>query len=487
MDAVDAGRFILELSKLATLPRLIVLASCQSAGTGQTGPSAADAQAAGADRTADVEGALPALAPRLATAGVPAVVAMQGNILMKTVEKFMPVFFSELSKDGSIDRAMAVARGTIGAQNDYWAPVLFTRLRDASIWYEPGFAGGKAYDAWGVQVRYGRDGTCVPLLGPGMLDHLLGSQREIARKFAEEVSFPLASSDRDNLPSVAQYMTMKENAAGAVAKYQKWMRDALRTRYPDLPKGKIPINDLLMQAGALARKGHEFEPHKALASARFNCSLYVTTNPDTLLEAALDEAGRKPTVDYLRWYKNVDEELENVDTEWSLPWTQAIEGSPRPTAKNPLVYHLFGLWTVPQSLVLSEDDYFKYLIGATFNKSEAPPYVFSGLASLPLLFLGFHIDEWIFRVLFQQLKCQQGNQANLVNAAMAGGMGQRKVANKALYRRADRSGSGPDARPRGRPANLPGRLQEQSDRSLLGQRRGFHESIPGGRGEGRRG
>ena len=65
------------------------------------------------DRRSDDGGVLAALGPRLAEAGVPAVLAMQGNVTMATVERFMPVFFRELQRDGQIDRAVAAARGAV--------------------------------------------------------------------------------------------------------------------------------------------------------------------------------------------------------------------------------------------------------------------------------------------------------------------------------------------------------------------------------------
>ncbi len=103
-------------------PRLVVLASCQSAG---------DATAKGPG------GALTALGPLLADAGVPAVIAMQGKVSMETVEHFMPCFFKELRRDGQIDRAMAVARGVARANvpksDDWWMPVLFMRLKSGCV------------------------------------------------------------------------------------------------------------------------------------------------------------------------------------------------------------------------------------------------------------------------------------------------------------------------------------------------------------------
>ena len=124
--AVTSGAELADaIAGLQQPPRLVVLASCESA------------------RVKDGTSAEAALAPRLAEAGVPAILAMQGKISMATVEQFMPRFFSELLKDGQIDRALAVARGEVRGNLDSWMPVLFLRLRGGRIWYVPGFAGDK--------------------------------------------------------------------------------------------------------------------------------------------------------------------------------------------------------------------------------------------------------------------------------------------------------------------------------------------------------
>lgn len=104
-------------------PQLVVLVSCQSAG------------ADGEWLTTD-EGALAGLGPRLAAAGVPAVIAMQGNLKMATAAIFLPVFFAELRRDGQVERAMAVARNEAldKERPDWWMPVLFTRLVDGRVW-----------------------------------------------------------------------------------------------------------------------------------------------------------------------------------------------------------------------------------------------------------------------------------------------------------------------------------------------------------------
>jgi hypothetical protein len=111
---------VARLRDMQQLPRLVVLASCQSAGEGDNARS-------------DDGGALSALGPRLAEVGVPAVLAMQGNVTMQTVKQFMPVFFRELQRDGQIDRAVAVARGRVRERYDWWVPVLFTRLESGRL------------------------------------------------------------------------------------------------------------------------------------------------------------------------------------------------------------------------------------------------------------------------------------------------------------------------------------------------------------------
>ena len=114
----SATEFVNRMSELEHPPRLIVLASCQSGGSG----------------TGDI---LSSLGPRLAEVGIPAVLAMQDDLTMKTNARFMPRFFEELQKDGQIDRALNVARSQVQEEDDFWVPVLFMRLKDGRLWEVP--------------------------------------------------------------------------------------------------------------------------------------------------------------------------------------------------------------------------------------------------------------------------------------------------------------------------------------------------------------
>ncbi len=123
VERVRGIDFVSRLKELQRRPRLVVLASCQTAGSGDVGRAEAD-------------GALVAVGPRLAGVGIPAVIAMQGGVSMETVARFMPVFFRELLLDGQIDRATAIARGAVRDRPDFWMPVLFMRSRSGRIWEE---------------------------------------------------------------------------------------------------------------------------------------------------------------------------------------------------------------------------------------------------------------------------------------------------------------------------------------------------------------
>lgn len=96
-------------------PSLALLASCQSSGDSYAKTMAS-------------------LGPLLAQAGLPAVIAMQGNISTATHERFAPTFFHELLLDGQVDRAVNAARLAVQTLPDWWMPVLYTRLADGFLW-----------------------------------------------------------------------------------------------------------------------------------------------------------------------------------------------------------------------------------------------------------------------------------------------------------------------------------------------------------------
>jgi hypothetical protein len=384
---VPGRELVTQLVELQQCPRLVVLASCQSAGSG------------GDARTGDA-GALSALGPRLAEAGIPAVLAMQGDITMQTVAQFMPVFFQELQRDGQVDRAMAVARGAVRERPDWWIPVLYMRLKSGRIWYSAGFAGkGDELEKWPALLSNIRRGRCTPILGPGLTESLLGSRREIARRWAETYHFPMAPHNREDLTQVAQYLAVNLQRMFPRDELLEYLREEMLRRYGhDLPEAlhEASLDELVTAVGLQRRAQHPAEPHQVLAGLPL--PIYITTDPCNLLAEALSAAGKEPQVELCRWNDDIAQ----------LPSIYDIEPNYRPDAQRPLVYHLFGRLQEPDSLILTEDDYFDYLIGVTSNKDLVPGVVRRALADTSLLFLGFQMDDWNFRVLFRSIMSQEG-------------------------------------------------------------------------------
>ncbi len=379
----SGAELVTRLRELDKRPRLIVLASCQSAGT-----SAGDA--------------LSALGPRLAEAGIPAVIAMQGNISMDTVADFMPTFFEELQHDGQIDRALSVARGEVRERSDYWMPALFMRLKSGRIWYVPGFGDERAgFQKWPSLMRSIRRGQCTPILGPGLLEPVIGSLKDIAQRWAETYHYPMAPHERESLPQVSQYLAINQDRGFPYDELGEYLREELKRRYKeDLPEKLLSnyasLDELLETIGAKRREHAPNDAYKALA--QLPLPIFITTNPDNLLTAALKETGKDPQIVLCPWNDYVEQTESIYDQEPDY----------FPTPERPLIYHLFGELNEQDSIVLTEDDYFDFLIGVTGNKDLIPPVVRRALTDTALLFLGFQMDEWNFRVLFRSILSLQG-------------------------------------------------------------------------------
>jgi hypothetical protein len=153
----------------------------------------------------------------------------------------------------------------------------------------------------------------------------------------------------------------------------------------------------LFQAVGKARAGAvDADPHEALAELPF--PLYLSTNFDPLMEVALAEKERTPVVEVCRWSPRIP----------AHPSRFRDDPEFRPTLEAPLVHHLFGHTGVERSLVLTQDDYLDALIAAT-RHDRLPQLVRTALTDRALLFLGFQIDDWNFRVLFRFLMNLEGS------------------------------------------------------------------------------
>ncbi|MDF3311663.1 SIR2 family protein [Rhodococcus sp. T2V] len=394
-DVVDARRVEETFRDLAHRPSLVFLNSCQSAGVADSRHSADG-------------GALSAIGPRLAAAGVPAVVAMQANVTMQTASNFARALFESFAADPVIDRAVAVARDQVRDRGDWWVPVLYSRIRSGRFFVPPPSFGDDSEDPWEYLDLMLRNGKVTPVLGPGLADGILGSRSEVAQRWARRWQMPLSTHTRDDLAQVTQYMKVRlGNRDQVPIEVQDYIRTYLQERKDeargddpfmsvsqDILDNEPPQRAILEVGKTLRHRGND--PYSLVAA--IPAEVYITTAWTDLLQDALKDRGKDPTTLCFPWYSKFD---------WTdEPWGKSTSAEP-PSTTHPWVYHLFGRLEEPKTLVLTHDDYFDWLSNWIVKKdltAFVPPRVKRALTDKSLLFLGYRLDDWDFRVVFQGIK-----------------------------------------------------------------------------------
>jgi hypothetical protein len=380
--AVQGADFVDALTELDNLPTLVVLAACQSAGS----------------ESSSMYASALALGPKLAAAGVPAVLAMHGNVTADTVKLFMPAFFGRLRETGSLHEAVLRGRQAVEAENrlDWWAPVLFTRLRSGRVWFEAGFQGGRS-PRWptflqGIEGRY-----CTPIIGPRLSEGFLISRGRAASRIAARWQVPVSAPNQYDLTKVAQYLVVNQDGRFPRTALAKFMSEFIleSEARPAGSTSDSSVNELISAMGKAARAANENDPYKLLAGLPF--PVYFTTSWTNLLEDALEEAGRPARVKSFDW---------NKDRPESRPLAVTADDP-----DNPVVFRLFGNFDDIDSIVLTEDDYFQYLTHWTLSRRFLSG-LSSKLTNANLLLLGFGLDDWDFRVLFRSIQTMEGSVNN---------------------------------------------------------------------------
>jgi CHAT domain/SIR2-like domain len=372
----EPQEFVDRFTELLRVPRLVVLGSCQSSFTNM------------------------ALGPRLVEAGIPAVVAMQDSISLSTLESFTTTLFSELTKHGAIDHAVAAARDAIRDREDCWMPVLFSRLKNNRIWFDAGFTSQPSTPAfWNTIIDRAKRAKIVPVIGPSFGDYIHGDLRDLAKNIIDTHKLPRLLSATDSFPQVCQ--SLLAFVGGERDTVINHVRQAIREQVQRYHASLIAkerfahaeFQDLLWEVRqALPRKDRR-DAYGLLAE--LDVPVYVTTTRDLLLARTLQEKGKEPQV---------------VECPWRGDNTSPLALEP-PTTEKPIVYHVFGTFQNEERLVLTEEDYFEFLIEATNNRDLIPEVIRSKTMHGSLAFLGFHLTDWSLRVLQYIFKSQQSRQA----------------------------------------------------------------------------
>ncbi len=363
--------------------RLVFLSSCQTA-------------------TRSPADAFRGFAPRLVDAGVPAVLAMQDLVAVDTARTFTSTFYQQLLDHGLVDRASNEARAKIQTEQKSGPaiPVLFMRLRSGQLLGQRGkITSQKGQNFWDPLLENIGVGKCVVFLGPRANVGLLPNSATVAQKLLENRSYPLSRETHD-LAKVTRYISLYWDDSELRRDYVMALRDGLLTnlQVTDLIKEQYRQANLTKTIAGInwaqeILRQDETSLYHLLADLPI--PLYLTTNVDNfMVEALKQKEGATPR-------------------RMGLRWKQTQQGSPEDVeavtlkATEPIVLHLNGHDDEKaqfENLILTEDDYLAHLIRLHDQAHNIlPANVITALADHSLLFLGYSLDDWEFRVIWQGL------------------------------------------------------------------------------------
>jgi hypothetical protein len=220
---------------------------------------------------------------------------------------------------------------------------------------------------WRLLLRRIKAGKCTPFLGAGACLGALPLGGDIAQEWAQDHHYPL--EDCSDLARVAQFLAVQYDPMFPKEEIlEQWFK---KVAPPDFTEAD--------------------EPHSVLADLPL--PIYMTTNYDDFMVQALKKRNKDPKRELCCWN-------ELVKGQQSI---FASEPDFEPTPANPVVFHLHGHNEVPESLVLTEDDYLDFLVNISRDQALLPPQIRIAMAGTSLLFIGYSLTDWDFRVLFRGL------------------------------------------------------------------------------------
>jgi hypothetical protein len=222
-------------------------------------------------------------------------------------------------------------------------------------------------DDWDLLIQRIKGGACTPFIGAGASAPPLPRGTELAKEWAKAHRYPL--KDKSDLAQVTQFIGVHRNDL-------IWPKDLINKKFAELGTPE-PGDD---------------EPHRVLAE--LDLPLYLTTNYDSFMADALTAQKRDVKRALCRW--NDLTAVQNYPDPWADPDFQA-------TPAQPVVFHLHGILDVVDSLVLTQDDYLDFLVAISADRELLPLQIVAALQETTLMFVGYGLGDWNFRVLHRSL------------------------------------------------------------------------------------
>jgi hypothetical protein len=229
--------------------------------------------------------------------------------------------------------------------------------------------------------------------------------RTVAHVWADEVNYPLA--DGGNLTRVAQYYAVE---SGNLAKWryleflkkrllfsERQSKGANQVYLDNVEKQMDRLTFTQLAVEQLRRPSFADQPdgNPIGILARLELPVYITTSHHRLLEEALNATGKKARTEAYRWREDL-----------KIPQEFAVDLRYEPTVDSPLVFHLFGIDNVDESLVLTEDDHLDFLVSIMrdFNDTAViPNHLRDAISTSMLLLLGYEIHGWDLKTFLKGL------------------------------------------------------------------------------------
>ncbi len=238
---------------------------------------------------------------------------------------------------------------------------------------------------------------CIPFIGQGIYTvqskegkTLIPSSKEIIKKWKEDYRYPL-----EDLYKLANVYTLEDSYQ--LARAAQFLE--IQSADEDLMYPKTLLSDMLKKIDPSDFPSHfkNMSPYDILA--HLNLPIYITTNYDGFMEYSLSrDHGKKPESDFCKWGDKLNDFVKTANIPSVFDNNQY-----KPAEERPLVYHIHGDIQTPESMVLTERDYFEFVIN--LNKGDEkdiiPAILRRELATSSLLFIGYSLEDINFRAIFQ--------------------------------------------------------------------------------------
>jgi hypothetical protein len=229
---------------------------------------------------------------------------------------------------------------------------------------------------------------CTPFIGAGACVPWLPLGTEIAHRWALKYNYPL--EDSGSLSRVAQFLEID-------------------TGEPTLPKSILSREIREKVPPDFSKPKYRNLSHCILADLKL--PIYITTNYDKFMELALKSRGVDPASEFCDW--NDYAQVANIPSVLK-------KFKYKPTQQTPLVYHLHGIIDIPQSMVLTENDYYDFVV--RLHQEDLmkllTPIIHTALATTSLLFVGYSLEDINFRIIFKSIMKLLGSRSMLPSIAV---------------------------------------------------------------------